>query len=107
MLPWVEASGGTYRVNRRLTYRVGDGRVSFTTEAGQLRVIPGALRELPMLRDFDDPEVLSGLVGRFTQRELGIGDTIVAAGQPADALFLIAHGKVDKGRARESTANRP
>jgi CRP-like cAMP-binding protein len=91
MLPWVEASGGTYRVNRRLTHTVGDGRVSFTTEAGQLRVIPGGLRELPMLRDFDEPEVLSALVGRFTQRELGVGDALVA-----DQMFLIAHGKVNK-----------
>jgi hypothetical protein len=28
MLPWVEVVGGAYRVNRRLTYAVGDGRVS-------------------------------------------------------------------------------
>jgi hypothetical protein len=29
MLPWVEAPGGSYRVNRRLTYTVGDGLVTF------------------------------------------------------------------------------
>ena len=27
VLPWVEATGGAYRVNRRLSYAVGDGRV--------------------------------------------------------------------------------
>ena len=27
MLPWVDVKGGTYRVNRRLTYAVGDGRL--------------------------------------------------------------------------------
>jgi hypothetical protein len=96
MLPWVEASSGTYRVNRRLTYTVGDGRITFTTEASRLRIIPGELRELPMLRDFDDLEVLSALVSRFTVRELGVGDTLIAVGQPADQLFLIAHGKVNK-----------
>ena len=26
MLPWVEVAGGAYRVNRRLSYAVGDGR---------------------------------------------------------------------------------
>jgi hypothetical protein len=26
VLPWVEASGGTFRVNRRASYAVGDGR---------------------------------------------------------------------------------
>jgi CRP-like cAMP-binding protein len=95
LLPWAEASGGTYRVNRRLTYTVGDGRMSFTTADAQLRVIPGELRELPMLRDFDDPEVLSALAGRFTQQDLEAGSTLVAAGQPADQLFVIAHGKVN------------
>jgi hypothetical protein len=43
-LPWVEASAGSFRVNRRLTYTVGDGRVTFTPTDSQLRVVPGELR---------------------------------------------------------------
>ena len=96
MLPWVEASSGTFRVNRRLTYTVGDGRVTFTTTDAQLRVIPGELRELPMLRDFDDTEVLNALARRFTQREVEAGNTLVEEGQPADQLVLIVYGKVNK-----------
>ncbi|MGH3784829.1 MAG: family 2B encapsulin nanocompartment shell protein [Pseudonocardiaceae bacterium] len=96
MLPWVEASGGTYRVNRRLSYMVGDGRVTFTIEGGQARVIPGELRELPMLRSFKDPEVLSALAGQFALQELDAGNTLVEAGRPADQLVLITHGKVNK-----------
>ena len=30
MLRWVQVSGGTYRVNRRLSYAIGSGRVSFS-----------------------------------------------------------------------------
>ncbi|MEU0798033.1 Crp/Fnr family transcriptional regulator, partial [Amycolatopsis sp. NPDC005961] len=30
-LPWVDVPGGSYRVNRRLTYTIGDGKVSFYT----------------------------------------------------------------------------
>jgi CRP-like cAMP-binding protein len=92
----VEASGGTYRVNRRLSYLVGDGRVTFTTEGAEVRVIPAELCELPLLRGFADPEVLGVLAGRFAQREFAAGDTIVQEGQPADQVFLIAHGKVNK-----------
>ena len=44
MLPWVQVSGGAYRVNRRLSYEVGVGRVSFTQAAGEARVIPPSLR---------------------------------------------------------------
>ena len=96
VLPWVEASGGTFRVNRRLSYAVGDGRVTFIKEGAEVRVIPDELRELPMLRNFDDPEVLGALAGRFAQREFAAGNTIVQEGQPADQLVLIAHGKVNK-----------
>ena len=46
LLPWVEAIGGTYRVNRRLTYTVGDGRVSFTSTGAQIQVIPKTLNYL-------------------------------------------------------------
>src|SRR6266540_5295929 len=37
VLPLVEVSGGTYRVNRRLCYPVGDGRVGVSNVAGRLR----------------------------------------------------------------------
>lgn len=40
MLPWVETKGGVYRVNRRLTYTVGDGRVEFVQDGADVRVIP-------------------------------------------------------------------
>jgi CRP-like cAMP-binding protein len=96
VLPWVEAPGGTYRVNRRLSYAVGDGRVAFTTTGPQVQVIPEELCELPVLRGFADNEVLGALAGRFAQREFEAGNTIVQEGQPADQVFLIAHGKVNK-----------
>src|SRR6185369_6078695 len=38
-LPWVQVAGGTYRVNRRLSYRIGDGRVTFTNVGSDVRVI--------------------------------------------------------------------
>ncbi len=96
VLPWVEASGGTFRVNRRVTYTVGDGRVTFTTTGADVRVIPNELGELPVLRGFDDAAVLGALADRFEQQEFEAGNTIVEAGQPADQVVLIAHGKVNK-----------
>jgi CRP-like cAMP-binding protein len=98
VLPWVEASGGTFRVNRRATYLVGDGRIQFTMNGeDQVRVIPEELRELPMLKNFTDhPDVLTALAGQFQQRDIERGATIVREGDPADQLFLIVHGKVSK-----------
>lgn len=96
MLPWEEAEGGTYRVNRRLTYAVGDGRLTFTGTGAQIRVIPQELRELPPLREFDDEEVLSALADRCAQQEFGPGEVIVQAGHQVDRVYLLAHGKASK-----------
>ncbi|QIZ39008.1 family 2B encapsulin nanocompartment shell protein [Saccharopolyspora sp. ASAGF58] len=96
MLPWVQASGGAYRVNRRLSYTLGDGRVTFTNTGADIRVIPQELRELPLLRGFDDDSVLGALADRFEQREFEPGQVIATAGQPADQVVLIAHGKINK-----------
>ena len=95
-LPWVEAKAGTFRVNRRLTYTVGDGQVTFDTSDAGVRIIPGELRELPVLRDFDDLDVLRALADQCEQREFEPGGTLVERGQPADHVFFIAHGKVNQ-----------
>lgn len=95
LLPWVETVGGSYRVNRRLTYTVGDGRVSFTNTGAEVQVIPQELCELPLFRGFEDTEVLNALAGQFEQQEYAAGDVIIQAGQEADQVLLIAHGKVN------------
>lgn len=96
LLHWVNVQGGVYRVNRRLSYAVGDGRVTFTTLGAKVQVIPQELGELPFLRGYEDMDVLVALAGKFVQREIKAGDVIVEAGQPADSICLIAHGKVNK-----------
>jgi CRP-like cAMP-binding protein len=95
-LPWVTTQAGTYRVNRRLTYALGDGRVSFTSTGADIRVIPQELRELPVLRDFPEDDVLVALADRFRQREFQPGDVLVSAGDRAEEVYLVAHGKVNK-----------
>ncbi|MFC9602990.1 family 2B encapsulin nanocompartment shell protein [Streptomyces niveus] len=96
MLPWVQVQGGTYRVNRRLSYSVGDGRVTFVQTGDRVAVIPAELGELPALRDFEDEEVLAELANRCEQQEFAPGQTVAAAGGPADRVYLLAHGKVEK-----------
>ena len=82
MLPWVEASGGTYRVNRRLIHTVGDGLFTFTgSTTEQIRVLPTELRALPALRDFDEEAVLS---------ELGAQPMLQKPFDPSELLFRVA-----------------
>src|SRR6266699_2848291 len=96
MLPWVEAAGGSYRVNRRLRYIIGDGIITFAGSSQHLRVIPAELRELPVLRDFTDEAVLGALASRFEPRAYAPGEVIIESGHRAERVYLIAHGKVDK-----------
>ncbi|MFJ3172235.1 family 2B encapsulin nanocompartment shell protein [Streptomyces roseus] len=96
MLPWVETKGGTYRVNRRLTYTVGDGRIEFVQDGAHVRVIPRELGELAMLRGFDDLEVLTALAARCVQRDFRAGEVLVERGTPANDIHLIAHGRINQ-----------
>ncbi|HEU5473443.1 MAG TPA: family 2B encapsulin nanocompartment shell protein [Actinophytocola sp.] len=95
-LPWEQVSAGTYRVNRRRTYPVASGRVSFTFVGTDFRVVPAELRELPALRGYDDEDVLTALADRFEQRELRPGEQVAEHGRPVEALILIARGKLHK-----------
>jgi hypothetical protein len=106
MLPWVQVSGGVYRVNRRQSYAVGDGRLSFVATGARIEVVPGTLAELPLLRGFDDAGVLAALASRFVQREVAPGEMIVTRGQPAEHVVAIAHGRAHKlgvGKYGDST----
>jgi CRP-like cAMP-binding protein len=96
MLPWVHTDGGAYRVNRRLTYTIGDGRIEFSQTGAQIRVIPQELGELALLRGFDDVDVLTALADRFVQRDFEPGQVLAEEGTSADHLYLLAHGRVHK-----------
>ncbi|MER7106953.1 family 2B encapsulin nanocompartment shell protein [Streptomyces sp. NPDC000229] len=96
MLPWVETKGGTYRVNRRLTYTVGDGRIEFVQDGAGVRVIPRELGELALLRGFDDVEVLTAIAGRCVQRDFRAGEVLAERGAPAEQIHLIAHGRINR-----------
>ncbi|MFD9906577.1 family 2B encapsulin nanocompartment shell protein [Streptomyces sp. NPDC059063] len=96
MLPWVQVQGGTYRVNRRTSYSVGDGRVTFIKTGDRVEVIPAELGELPALRDFEDPDVLAELAQRCQQREFEAGSVLTSFGSQADEVFLLAHGRAEK-----------
>ncbi|MER6345210.1 family 2B encapsulin nanocompartment shell protein [Streptomyces sp. NPDC001595] len=107
MLPWVETTGGAYRVNRRLRHTVGDGRIEFVQEGATVRVIPRELGELALLRGFDDTDVLTALAERCTQHDFAAGDVLAERGSAADRIHLIAHGRISQtavGKYGEETA---
>ncbi len=95
-LPWIDTKGGVFRVNRRLTYRVGDGLIEFFNTGPAIAVIPGSLRELPLLRGFLHDEPLRELASLFVQRTYPAGALLSEHGRPIDRLILLVHGKLEK-----------
>ncbi|MGP3689501.1 family 2B encapsulin nanocompartment shell protein [Streptomyces sp. IBSNAI002] len=96
ILPWVQTGGGRYRVNRTVSYTLGDGRITFVKTGSELRVIPAMLRELGMLRYFPDDRVVKAIADRFVKEEFRRGDVIVRRGEPVDKIFLVAHGRIER-----------
>jgi CRP-like cAMP-binding protein len=97
MLPWVNVSGGTYRVNRRLNLAVGRGRVMFVQNgADDVRIVPETMRALPVLHSLRDDAVLAELAASFTPREFQAGEVIIESGTPIQEAFIIAHGRLQR-----------
>ncbi|MCE7001884.1 cyclic nucleotide-binding domain-containing protein [Kibdelosporangium philippinense] len=96
VLPWVQAQGGVYRVNRRLSYTVGDGRIAVSNTGSRVHVVGPDLVELALLRTFEDEDALNALAGRFEQQEYEPGAVIAEFGHEANYLYVVAHGKVNR-----------
>ncbi|GAB4008046.1 hypothetical protein GCM10029992_63430 [Glycomyces albus] len=47
VLPWVQTEGGAYRLNRRLTYTVGDGKVEFIQDGARCASSPASWARSP------------------------------------------------------------
>ncbi len=95
LLPWVHVNG-VFRLNRRLSYAVGDGRVTFYNTGAKIQVVPLELTELPLFRGYEDMEVLQVLANRFVQKEFKAGDVLTERGKEANEMVLVAHGKINK-----------
>ncbi|MGI5125361.1 family 2B encapsulin nanocompartment shell protein [Pseudonocardia sp. CA-107938] len=100
-LAWVDVDAGTYRVNRRLTYARGDGRLAVVQTGQEVALVPAELAELPGLGSFDDPDgaVRLALAARFTTRHAGAGEVLAEAGRAVEEILVLAHGKITGRRA--------
>lgn len=95
-LAWVDVDAGTYRVNRRLTYARGDGKIAVVQTGSDVALVPPELAEFPGLGSFDDPDdaVRTPLAARFTARRTGPGEVLAEAGRPVEEILVLAHGKI-------------
>ena len=97
ILPWVPVQGGTYQLNRLVTEKPKDGLVAIDDDD---KVKYESLHNLAMLRDFKNQDALVAIADLFNSssnfKGFTAGDVIAQQGKPADRLFIIVSGKIDK-----------
>ena len=90
LLPWVQANGGIYRVNRtkvelpkaeRIVVEVVDGKASFP---------PESLRNVPYFSGLPS-EIVARMADSFISEELPRGNNVLVEGKSEGNFFIIAH----------------
>ncbi|MCW3122062.1 MAG: putative transcriptional regulator, Crp/Fnr family [Flavipsychrobacter sp.] len=93
-LPWVNVSGGYYRVNRRLVLEIRPGLVTFDTKENEPKIYAPTLNQMPSLSKIKQDELLEQLAG-VAEREVFEKDThIVNHGTKPKQIYIIYSGKV-------------
>ena len=94
LLPWVQVSGGTFRVNRtkvelkkteRLNIEYLNGIPSFTAKS---------LKQIPLFSAFDD-EIVTRLASSFETVEVSLGNLFVKEGKDKQKFFIVASGQAE------------
>jgi hypothetical protein len=94
MLPWVNVEAGTYRVNRRKAIVRRRRRTAPLLGPNGQRVHPEDLASLPCFEGAAT-DVLAEIAKRFAARTFAPGEAVVKEGEPADAFFVVARGKLE------------
>ncbi len=104
VLPWVNVSGGYYRVNRRQILEIRPGLVSFVkaekkdgddkNKEAELAIYGPSLSQMPSLSKIKDDELLKRIAAAAEKEDFAKGKTIVDHGSVPTHLYIILSGKV-------------
>lgn len=95
VLPWVNVSGGFYRVNRRQVLEIRPGLVTFASnDNGVPELFGPSLSQLPALNDIKDDALLNQIAAKAVKQDYVKDDKIVTAGDTPTHIHLIITGKV-------------
>ncbi|MEU1817838.1 family 2B encapsulin nanocompartment shell protein [Streptomyces roseifaciens] len=94
-LPWVDVESGTYRVNRRRTFILGDDRITTYRNDDAHHIVPEDLREIPYLREAGE-DLLRELASSFTEVAFEAGQTLVEEGGTTGRLWVLVQGRAEK-----------
>ena len=99
-LPWVNVTGGHYRVNRRKVLEIRPGLVTFTTKTDKGKptnipiILGSSLSQMPSLSKIQDEDVLNLIAAAAKKVEIKKGDLVVKYDSKPTNLYIIYSGKV-------------
>jgi CRP-like cAMP-binding protein len=94
LLPWVEAAGGTYRVNRTKVELPTAERIVLDLVDGRAALAAEALRGVPMFARLPEA-ALARMAGRFRTEIVPLGTNLVVEGGEGGKFYVIAQGQVE------------
>ncbi|MBL7765064.1 MAG: cyclic nucleotide-binding domain-containing protein [Chitinophagaceae bacterium] len=97
-LPWVNVSGGNYRVNRRQILEIRPNEVSFlpvgNDQSKGPQILAQSLNQMPSLSKIKDQAVLEELAASAVRQEYDKDSVILHEGTPPTHIYIIYNGKV-------------
>src|SRR5436305_13409573 len=91
LLPWVQVTGGIYRVNRTKVELAKAERIDVDVSAGVAAFAPEALRSVPLFSELPDA-ITSRMASRFKTEQVSLGNELVVEGADGNKFFIIAQG---------------
>jgi Phage capsid-like protein/Cyclic nucleotide-binding domain len=93
-LPWVQVTGGTYRVNRTKRELSKAERIEIDVTGTGSTFQPESLRSVPLFSQLPD-SLLTRMTARFKSEEVSLGNKLVVEGEERNKFFIIAQGQVE------------
>ena len=94
LLPWVQVTGGTYRVNRTKVELSKAERIDIVISDGVATFSPDSLRSVPLFSHLP-VEITTRMASRFKKEVVSIGNELVVEGEDGNKFFIIAEGQVE------------
>ena len=94
LLPWVQVSGGTFRVNRTKVELRKNDRLPIQFLNGVPSFAAKDLKSIPLFSEFDD-EILNRLASSFEANEVDVDKLFVEEGKDKQRFFIVASGQAE------------
>ena len=94
LLPWVQVSGGTFRVNRTKVELRKNDRLPIQFLNGVPSFAAKDLKSIPLFSEFDD-EILNRLASSFEAKEVDVDKLFVEEGKDKQRFFIVASGQAE------------